>query len=143
VKRIAIPSAGTRVLPVLILLAAGLLAIAGCTGTAPPEQGSRPAVTTPAGLPPYMVHVAGEDHGAIILVGRSTCPWCMKTKDLLANLSVGYYWIDLNTLNDAETAQVMDALGVCGPTNSVPVLVIHGDRCIIGYNETLIREVLK
>jgi glutaredoxin len=90
-----------------------------------------------------MVHVAGEDHGAVILVGRSTCPWCMKTKDLLANLSVGYYWIDLNTLNEAETAEVMDALGICGPTNSVPILVIHGDRCIIGFQEEQIREVLK
>jgi glutaredoxin len=67
----------------------------------------------------------------------------MKTKDLLANLSVDYYWIDLNTLDEAETAQVMDAIGLCGETSAVPILVIRGDRCIVGYQEEQIREVLK
>ena len=57
-----------------LLLAAGLLFLAGCTATAP--QGG--AAPTPAGLQSKMVHVTGNDHGVILLVGRSTCPWCAK-----------------------------------------------------------------
>jgi glutaredoxin len=88
-----------------------------------------------------MVHISGTDRGTVLLIGRSTCPWCLKTKELLANLSVGYYWIDLNTLNEAQTAEVLDAVRVCSQTNSVPLLLVNG-RCIIGYEEEQIREAL-
>jgi len=133
-------------LPCLIAAAAVLILLAGCTATAPPGQGPQPAtaaVTTPAGLPSYMEHVAGVNRGMILLVGRSTCPWCQKDKALLANLSADYYWVDLNTLSANETAQVLAAVKVCGQTNSIPILVINNrPPCIIGYNETLIREAL-
>jgi len=125
---------------------AGALILAGCTATAPsPSQATQAppvAVTTAPALPSYMVHVEGRDRGVILLVGRSTCPWCMKTKELLANLSVGYYWIDLETLNEAETAQVISAISVCGQTNSVPILIVNGNRCIVGYQEDQIREAV-
>ena len=131
----------------LIVLATGILLLAGCTATAPAGgQGSQPAtgsVTTPAGIPPYMVHVAGsENRGAIILVGRSTCPWCQKTKALLANMSVDYYWVDLNILDQAETAEVMSSLKICNDTSAVPILVINGQTCIIGYQEEKIRQAV-
>jgi glutaredoxin len=131
-----------QALPCLPALAAALLLLAGCLGAAPPGQVSQQTVTPPPAVPSYMVHVAGNNHGVVLLVGRSTCPWCMKTKALLANLSVDYYWIDLATLDQAETAQVMDALRVCGQVSSVPILVINGEGCIIGYNETQIREAI-
>lgn len=137
-------------LPAMVLVCtvalAGALLLAGCTATAPSSgestQPSTVAVTTSPVLPSYMVHIAGRDQGVILLVGRSTCPWCMKTKELLANLSVGYYWIDLNTLSEAETVQVIDAISVCGQMNSVPILVINARTCIVGYQEEQIREAL-
>jgi glutaredoxin len=127
----------------LVLLGTALLLLAGCTGTAPsPDQGSQPTVTTPA-IPSYVVHVPGTDRGSLLLVGRATCPWCMKTKELLGEMAVDFYWVDLDTLDQTETARVMDAVRVCGQVNSVPVLVINGDRCIVGFNETRIREALQ
>jgi glutaredoxin len=89
-----------------------------------------------------MVHIAGQDRGVILLVGRSTCPWCMKTKALLANLSVGYYWIDLNTLNPAQTTEVISSLKICSDTSAVPILIIDNQRCIVGYQEDKIREAV-
>jgi glutaredoxin-like protein NrdH len=132
------------VLPGLVSLALVLvfLLFAGCTATTPsPAPGTTPAVTAPA-VPSYMVHVAGNNRGVVLLVGRVTCPWCMKTKELLANMSVDYYWIDLNTLDEANTTTVMQAIRVCGQTSSVPILVIDGQKCIIGYQEAQIREAL-
>jgi len=130
----------------LFAVAAAALLLAGCTGIAPTGQAAPPAtaaVTTPAGLPSYMEHVAGANRGVIVLVGRETCPWCQKDRALLANLSVDYYWVDLNSLDANETAQVMAAVKVCGQTTSVPILVINGRQCIIGYQEAQIREALK
>jgi glutaredoxin len=115
------------------------LLLAGCTA---PASETRPAVT-PAPVPSFMMHVAGsKDRGIVLLVGRTTCPWCMKAKELLGNLGVDYYWIDLNTLDEANTTRVTDAIRVCGQTNSVPILVINGERCIVGYQEDQIRGAL-
>ena len=120
-----------------LAIGAALVFLAGCTSNAPQApQGSN--------LPSYMVHVAGaNDRGAVILIGRSTCPWCQKDKALLSNLSVDYYWVDLNNLDSAETSQVISSLKFCPETDAVPILVIHGQECIVGYNETRIREALK
>ena len=124
-----------------LLLAAGFIFLAGCTATS--HQGGAAPTPTPTGLQAKMVHVTGNDHGVLLLVGRSTCPWCMKEKELFANLSVDYYWVDLNILDEAETAQVMDAVKVCGQTGAVPILVINGQKCIIGYQEAQIRGALR
>jgi glutaredoxin-like protein NrdH len=123
-----------------LLLAAGLLFLAGCTATSPP--GGAATVPSPTGLQSKIVHVTGNDRGVILLVGRSTCPWCAKDKELLANLSVDYYWVDLDILDQVETVQVMDSTRICGQTNSVPLLVINGQTCIIGYQEDRIREAV-
>jgi glutaredoxin len=125
-----------------LLLGTGLL-LAGCTASAP-GQGSPPggAAVTPA-VPSYVVYIPGNDHGTVLLVGRSTCPHCQQTKTLLADMKVGYYWVDLDTLDQAQTADVLSSLNMCGQVDFVPILVIHGKPpCIIGYNETLIRGAL-
>ncbi|HXW99297.1 MAG TPA: glutaredoxin domain-containing protein [Methanomicrobiales archaeon] len=122
----------------LLALAAGLL-LAGCT-----SNPTAPSGPQGANLPSYMVHVAGaNDRGSVILIGRATCPWCQKDKALLSNLSVDYYWVDLNNLNNDETTQVISSVKFCPETDAVPILVIHGQECIVGYNETQIREALK
>jgi glutaredoxin len=131
-------SGSARILICALLPAAALLLLAGCTATAP-SGGAGPA---PAGVQSKIVHVTGNDHGVILLVGRSTCPWCAKDKELLANLSVDYYWIDLDILDQAETAQVMSSLKICSDTSSVPILVINGEMCITGYQEAQIREAV-
>jgi len=132
----------SRGLICLLLLTAGVLLLAGCMASAP-SGGAAPAPTlTPTGVQSKIVHVTGNDRGVILLVGRTTCPWCLKEKELLANMTVDYYWVDLNTLDQAETAQVMDSIKVCGETSAVPILVINGKTCIIGYQEAQIRGAL-
>ena len=144
-------SASARILACAIFLATGLIILAGCTATSPSGGGAastRTPIPTPtptstlSTLQSKIVHVPGNDHGTIVLVGRSTCPWCTKDKELLANLSVGYFWIDLNILDQTETAQVMSALTICNDTSAVPILVINNQKCIVGYQETQIREAL-
>ena len=127
----------TTALMLLGLLALGaVLGLAGCMATAP----STPA----ASLPSYVVHVPGNNHGSVLLVGRASCPHCADAKKLLANLSVEYYWVDLDGLDEANTTLVLaDVKKVCSDVDSVPILIINSNPpCIIGYNETRIREAL-
>jgi len=39
-------------------------------------------------------HVQGKNVGHIMLYALSTCPWCRKTKQLLSDLGVDYYYVD-------------------------------------------------
>jgi glutaredoxin len=126
-----------------LLLAAGLLFLAGCTANAPPGGAAPTPTPASTGLWSKIVHVPGNDHGVILLIGKSTCPWCAKDRELLANLSVGYYWVDLNILDENETAEVMSALKICSDTSAVPILVINGEKCITGYQEEQIREAVR
>jgi len=141
---IASGSGPVRILICVLLLAAGLLLLAGCTALSP-SGGAAPIPTptpVPTGLQSKIVHVTGNDRGTLLLIGRTTCPWCMKEKELFANLSIDYYWVDMNILDEAETAQVIDSIRVCGQTGSVPILVINGEKCIIGFQEDQIRKAL-
>ena len=125
----------------LILLPLGAIALVLVfllLGLLPP---SPPAAAST--VPSYMVYVPGNDHGNVLLVGRSSCPHCQDTKRLLANLSVGYYWVDLDSLDQVNTMEIFSRLKFCGQLDFVPILVINNSPpCIIGFNETRIREAL-
>ena len=127
-----------RKAPALVLLAlcalGAVLVLPGCMASAPS--------TTPA-LPSYVVHVPGGTvRGLVLLVGRSDCPHCQNAKAILANLSVDYYWIDLKTLDQANTTEVMRAVTACKDTRYVPMLVVNGAKCVVGDDEQQIREAL-
>ena len=129
------------VLPLLLVIAAAsLVLLAGCI-TAPPGGQGQPAVTP--GIPSYVQHMPGAvDRGSVLLVGRSSCPHCQNAKKILANLSVDYYWIDSDTLDQANSTKVLQAVSVCSDTSYVPMLVVRGEKCVIGDNETEIRSAL-
>jgi glutaredoxin-like protein NrdH len=78
-----------------------------------------------------------------MLYALSTCGWCKKTKELLNNLGVEYDYIFVDLLQDDERETVIKELEKWNPRRSFPTLVINNDKCIIGYNEDEIREVIK
>jgi glutaredoxin len=75
---------------------------------------------------------AGKD---IVMFSTSTCPHCSDARALLQREGVAYqdYLID----GSPEAKRQFDALGGSG----VPLLFI-GDRRILGYRESVIRESL-
>ena len=86
-------------------------------------------------------HVEGENKGKIMLYALSTCGWCRKTKELLNELGVEYEYIYVDLLEDEDEDTAMDEVKKWNPRLSFPTLVI-GDRCIVGFKEDEIREVL-
>ena len=142
-----VPHSGTGpariILCLLVIAASALVLFAGCT-TSPGSGQGQPVVTATLAIPSYVVHVpGGSNRGLVLLVGRSDCPHCQNAKVILANLSVDYYWIDLLTLDQTNTSEVLKAVSVCKDTRYVPMLIVNGEKCVVGDNEQQIREALR
>ncbi|MGD2249003.1 MAG: glutaredoxin family protein [Candidatus Methanofastidiosia archaeon] len=90
-----------------------------------------------------MKHVKGDNKGKVVLYALSTCVWCKKTKKLLKDLGVEYYYIDVDVLEGKERDQVIEQLKKFNPKCSFPTVVIDDDTCIIGYDERKLKEELK
>ena len=86
-------------------------------------------------------HVEGENKGKIMLYALSTCGWCRKTKELLNELGVEYEYIYVDLLEDEDADTAMDEVKKWNPRCSFPTLVID-DKCVVGFKEDEIREVL-
>ena len=88
-----------------------------------------------------MKHVKGENKGEIIMYALSTCGWCKKTKRLLDEIGVEYYYTDVDLLKGEERAEAMKEVEHWNPHRSFPTLVINNE-CIVGYREDEIKEAI-
>ena len=89
-----------------------------------------------------MHHVEGENRGHIILYALSTCAWCKKTKRLLNEMGVEYYYVDTDLLKGKERDDVIKEIRKWNPRCSFPTTVINDDACVVGFDEAKIKEVL-
>jgi glutaredoxin len=88
-------------------------------------------------------HVNGKkDKGKVFLFALSTCVWCRKTKRLLNALGIAYDYLDVDLLPDNEVEEVKEQVKKWNPRGSYPTIVLNDSRCIIGFNEKEIKEVL-
>ena len=88
-------------------------------------------------------HVSGKNAGRIVLYALSTCPWCNKTKQLLKDMGVDYYYTNVDLLPAQEKEQVMKTVEKWNPNCSFPTMVVDDGKCIVGFQEDEIRRVLK
>jgi glutaredoxin-like protein NrdH len=71
----------------------------------------------------------------------STCSHCKATKKLLNDCNVKYEFTDVDLLSGEEKAAVMADVRKFNPRCSFPTIII-GDKVIVGFDETAIKEVL-
>jgi glutaredoxin-like protein NrdH len=88
-------------------------------------------------------HVPGKRGHHIMLYALSTCPWCQKTKHLLDELGVEYNYEDVDLLVGDARRDVMSEVERWNPSRSFPTIVIDDNRCIIGYQEDELRNLVK
>jgi glutaredoxin len=88
-------------------------------------------------------HVSGKHVGHIMLYALSTCVWCKKTKRLLNDLGIEYYYVDVDLLSGEERAEAMRIVERWNPSGSFPILVVNNKSSILGFNERQIREVVR
>jgi glutaredoxin-like protein NrdH len=90
-----------------------------------------------------VTHVKGEKKGHVMLYALSTCVWCKRTKKFLNDLGVEYYYIDADLLQGEEKKEIIKEIRQWNPRCSFPTLVIDDKTCIVGYDESKIKEVLQ
>ena len=88
-------------------------------------------------------HVSGKNAGHIILYALSTCGWCQKTRQLLDNSGVEYYYEYVDHLQGENREKAIKEITKWNPACSFPTLVINNEKCIVGYKEDEIRKALK
>jgi glutaredoxin-like protein NrdH len=88
-------------------------------------------------------HVSGKKTRHIVIYALSTCPWCRKTKNLLNELGVEYYFTDVDLATDKEKQALMDTIRKWNPASSFPTIVIDDKKCIVGFKEDEIREAIQ
>jgi len=71
----------------------------------------------------------------------STCSHCKSTKRLLAECTIEYDFVDVDTLEGEERKAILEDIKKVNPRCSFPTLII-GDTVIVGYKEKEIREAL-
>jgi len=89
-------------------------------------------------------HVPGDNKkGFVMLYALSTCVWCKKTKSLLEQLNIEYYFVDVDLMDDKEKTETKTELKQWNPDCNFPSLVIDKKSCIIGFDEQKIRDTFK
>jgi glutaredoxin-like protein NrdH len=87
-------------------------------------------------------HVNGRKAGGVMLYALSTCQWCNKTKQLLRDLGIEFDYVYVDMLDEKAQSEMLDAMEKWNPRGSFPTLVIGNKQCIVGYQESQIREAL-
>jgi glutaredoxin-like protein NrdH len=87
-------------------------------------------------------HVSGRKAGDVMLYALSTCQWCNKTKQLLRDLGVEFDYVYVDLVEGKAQSDILDAMEKWNPRGSFPTLVIGNKQCIVGYQESQIREAL-
>ena len=88
-------------------------------------------------------HVSGNKKGEVMLYALSTCGWCKKTKNLLGELNVDFYYTDVDLLNTEEKEIVILEIVKWNPDCSFPSMVVDNKLCIVGFDENKIRDTFK
>ena len=87
-------------------------------------------------------HVDGRKKGKIVLYALSTCVWCKKTRALLKEIGVDYFYIYVDLVTGDEKEEVLNEVIKWNPSSSFPTMVIDDKDCITGYKPQEIRERL-
>ncbi|MGQ9664457.1 MAG: glutaredoxin family protein [bacterium] len=88
-------------------------------------------------------HTPGKDKGKIMLYALSTCIWCKKTKELLEKLGVEFDYIYVDLLEGEEKENIRKEVEKWNPACSFPTIVFNNEKCIVGFKEKEIKEILQ
>jgi glutaredoxin-like protein NrdH len=84
--------------------------------------------------------IKGKDKGKIKLYALSTCIWCGKTKKLLNDLGVSYDFVDVDLLDYEDQQEALKEIKKHNPGGGFPTMVIDDKDCIVGFDESKIKE---
>ncbi len=88
-----------------------------------------------------LTHVPGKNCGHIVLYALSTCGWCRKTRKLLEEMGIDFYYIYVDLLQGEESSQARQEMLRRNPRGSFPTIVVNDETSISGFDEEQIRKL--
>jgi len=88
-------------------------------------------------------HFTGKPSMKVMLYALSTCGWCKKTIELLKQLNIEFDYQYVDLLDEKEQDDAMRIVEKFNPRGSLPTIIINDARCIVGFDEKEIIEVLR
>ncbi len=76
------------------------------------------------------------------LYALSTCPYCMKTKQLLNQQNIAYDLVDVDLAEEEIASRVLEEVQKLTGRQSFPVTLIN-DKVILGFKPEEILETLR
>ena len=76
------------------------------------------------------------------LYALSTCPYCMKTKQLLNEHNIAYDLVDVDLAEEEVADRVLEEVQKLTGRQSFPVILIN-DKVILGFKPEEILETLR
>jgi glutaredoxin-like protein NrdH len=92
-------------------------------------------------MPIKKVEGTKKDH-KVFLYTLSTCGWCKKTKEMLAEAGVEYDYLDVDQIKADERKNAFDELKRRNAPLGFPVIIIDDSKLISGYDPSKIKEAL-
>ncbi len=87
------------------------------------------------------VNAAESDDKNVQVYSLSTCSHCKLTKQLLAECTVKYNFVDVDLLEGDERKAIIEDVKKFNPRCSFPTIII-GNKVIVGHKEKEIKEAL-
>lgn len=88
-------------------------------------------------------HVQGIKKGNVLIYALSTCQWCRRTKELLSEMGIDYYYIDVDLVTGDEQKEAIENIKKFNPACSFPTMVINERESIVGFDDEKIRDKFK
>jgi len=88
-------------------------------------------------------HIKGKNVGRIVAYTLSTCVWCKKTKKLLNDLGIDYYYIDVDLFEEEDRERAREEVLRWNPAGSFPTVVIDNEKSINGYEPEEIKKLIR
>jgi glutaredoxin len=76
------------------------------------------------------------------LFSLSTCPWCKKVKQLLAERNIVFELFEVDLAEGDEQKRMLAEVDQLSPKRSFPITIIDG-TVILGYKQDEIEEALR
>lgn len=84
---------------------------------------------------------SGSDSPNVQVYSLSTCSHCKMTKQLLAECTIKYDFVDVDLLQGEERKAILEDVKKFNPRCSFPTIII-GNKVIVGHKEKEIKEAL-
>jgi glutaredoxin-like protein NrdH len=88
--------------------------------------------------------VAGKNSKhKVMIYALSTCVWCKMTKQYLKDNGVGYEFVDVDLVTEADKDKIRKEITSKGGSLSYPTTVIDDKTIVTGFRKDLLKKELE